>query len=727
MNKALFSIVLAALVPNMALALLRAYSVEPVKAEWSGWTRRNDTVAQIITCNFDSLKYVELFAGNIGAGGQYRVEVWEDGNEIMWSTGSQNRDHSWVRFENWSTQVAFTKGKQYEFRFTRSGVDSIQFYYDKTDPYPYGEFIPGNSNFPDDTVMPVITDLCMRVYGRMNMIDSTYWGILVRAEDTIKAHNHNVHEKADSAGVRMDRLDLPWDWVWSDSQSSFNFASLDSIVKYSHNTMHCRIIGILDYCAPWASTRYDFSTGCPPRNLFLDVWHPSNYWARYVERVVRHYYETLGFIDIYEIWNEPNDTARFWKPPEFHYTISQDRVRGLCSLYARLCEVAGTVIDSITNGQATVLIGSLAAMQGSVHTRIAPEEMLNCCYRLANKDLWDGVSIHPYQDYGFNPDLFEKQAETLRGVMRANGDYGKLWITEIGWSSLNGSGAEKQAKWLCEAFITAKGSEARPSGGYDRMLYYCFLDDGGKRGYEGGFGLIDTLYQPKPGFYASGQTSHLIVGKRLNSRVLLGNGQDDSVRIYEFEEPITQRRTWVAWRNQIDSSEPPPLTAKIPVRSDTFIQIMLAYNNNPPNHIKPAKTDGWVEVNLTSRPVFLSELTNPLRPDLKVESTAVFPKEPMVGQPMWLSVWIKNIGNRATPQGLPTKVVFTWNSDSFAQVVYDPVIQPDEVVCINYFIPSLLAEMRGPCLITTVVNPEQKYVELTGLDDNRGYKRVEVR
>ncbi|MEO0070091.1 MAG: hypothetical protein ABIK18_04775, partial [candidate division WOR-3 bacterium] len=60
---------------------------------------------------------------------------------------------------------------------------------------------------------------------------------------------------------------------------------------------------------------------------------------------------------------------------------------------------------------------------------------------------------------------------------------------------------------------------------------------------------------------------------------------------------------------------------------------------------------------------------------------------------------------------------------TLGQVVYDSVIQPNEVVRVEYsFIPP--EGMFGHCLITAIANPNQGYVELTGLDDNRGYKRV---
>ena len=85
----------------------------------------------------------------------------------MWSNGTQTQNESWVRFDNWNTQVAFPKGKRLTIKFTRSGGDSIRYYYDHSDPYKFGEM-------PND-IDPNPADLCMRVYGRMNAVDSADW------------------------------------------------------------------------------------------------------------------------------------------------------------------------------------------------------------------------------------------------------------------------------------------------------------------------------------------------------------------------------------------------------------------------------------------------------------------------------------------------------------------------------------------------------------------------
>jgi hypothetical protein len=146
-----------------AYGLVNAYHVEPIKAAWSGWTLGEDGyVSQQVTCCWDSLAYVELFAGDSGStGGDYRVGVLDDGAEVAYAGGVQRQATSWVMFDEWTFTGTFTKGKQYEFRFTRSGTDSINYYYQNDEAYGYGDIKVGND-------IIIGRDLCMRAYGVMD-------------------------------------------------------------------------------------------------------------------------------------------------------------------------------------------------------------------------------------------------------------------------------------------------------------------------------------------------------------------------------------------------------------------------------------------------------------------------------------------------------------------------------------------------------------------------------
>ena len=110
-------------------ASVTAYHIEPRTAAMSGKVRGDPQyggVSQTVTCNFDSLSYIELFAGDTGTTGSgYRVGVWDGNTELTFATGVQRQPSSWVRFDNWNPSgIAFTKGKLLTIKFTRSGGDS---------------------------------------------------------------------------------------------------------------------------------------------------------------------------------------------------------------------------------------------------------------------------------------------------------------------------------------------------------------------------------------------------------------------------------------------------------------------------------------------------------------------------------------------------------------------------------------------------------------------------
>ena len=178
------ALILLCVAVGCSWALVRAYSVEPKTAAWSGWTRPtphpNDYISQTITCNFDSLKYVELFAGDTCSGEAYNLSVLTlpGGYQVAGGAGNAVRPHSWVRFDNLTVTApeSIVKGRRYEFKFTRAGSDSINYYYynffGEEDPYPYGYMlVEGNIVFH--------SALAMRVYGAMDTVESSLFGVSV--------------------------------------------------------------------------------------------------------------------------------------------------------------------------------------------------------------------------------------------------------------------------------------------------------------------------------------------------------------------------------------------------------------------------------------------------------------------------------------------------------------------------------------------------------------------
>ncbi len=99
-------IITGLVIAGIAMAYLKAYEVEPLKAEWSGWApgEENCGVGQIITCNFDSMVYCELFVGWLGQSPQnkFNAEVWEVNGPLVarkYDVDPPDRDHKWLRFD----------------------------------------------------------------------------------------------------------------------------------------------------------------------------------------------------------------------------------------------------------------------------------------------------------------------------------------------------------------------------------------------------------------------------------------------------------------------------------------------------------------------------------------------------------------------------------------------------------------------------------------------------
>jgi hypothetical protein len=120
-----------------ASALVTAYHIEPKTAAMSGKASGDPQyggVSVVIRCCWDELDsastgYVELFQGDTGTGSQYKLDVYEHPSGPLVAhryNVAPGRDNAWLRFDRIHLEPgrSFTKGKLYEFRFTRSRSDS---------------------------------------------------------------------------------------------------------------------------------------------------------------------------------------------------------------------------------------------------------------------------------------------------------------------------------------------------------------------------------------------------------------------------------------------------------------------------------------------------------------------------------------------------------------------------------------------------------------------------
>ena len=734
--------VVALMAVSMASGNLRAYAIDPVRADWSGKADPEDGVSEILTINFDEPITASLFCGSPGAGGSYNVDIYAypgGVNPLAHGDTISPGDHKWATCTLYVDEPdSFIKGRQVEVRWTRSGADSIQYYYDSTDRYKYGEM-------PND-IVPNPTDLCMRLYGRMDTVDDRWWASVNFGNEP---NVDTALARADAIGIKWLRDDLEKMHAWEDD----THPAMNIYRRYEDRY---NVLGILCYGSDDSLKSSRGSKPCdtfwraiyPPQNLYKSVTSDSNWWAGYCESIMGR----MPKFKYWEVWPEAN-AYWCWRDPDIaHYQGSSgltndsiDTPRERCSLYVRMCCIAESTAHALGGGR-KVVGGATYRLRDSNEelTVSSGVDWLRDMFDLAEQryggieNCFDIASVHPYmhvvdtahpdaQVFWFDETRFTRDLDTARWALRQAGYPGmELWASEIGWprwynkdSSFSQTDTLLQARNLCEFFTSSMARQADPRGGYDRAFWYelsAYRSTPHDRILTEGFGLLDTCPNlPRlPNSWAFEQLGAVLTGKRFNGRVMNGDtAVDNHLRMYEFED-TTGKRTWVCWTDEVAAAVTP-----VPVRNDEVDTVALAYNSTPPASQKDAEPTGWLNIALQPRPAFVIETGAASRPDLVVDSVKY-----VLRAPDTVLAWVTNRGNRATPrqspgnQPYPTWAVLYANGDSLTQQVYTDSIGVSQQVMFT-FSPGIA--QPAAVLFAVKVNPAQTYVEL-GTDDNSGYR-----
>jgi len=750
----------------VAFPLVTGIHIEPIRSSWSSWTQSefpNHYVSQVLTMNFDELDstsgaYCELFAGSRCNGGQYTLTVltYPGGSQIAdVATANGNVDHKWVRFKLHLTRPdSIVKGKKLEFQFSRIAStfgDSLEFYYDSAAGYSrYGQMIA-----PSLPSLPSTAGLAMRCYGRMNPVDSLAWGASSWWFPSSLPGRHTWADCMSRLGATWSTCEVAWP-ACEPLPGLFDFDSVDHCIRYIAESAGMRPVGVLVGTPKWASTRIDTtpiiaspgfrvdtSRFAPPRGLFGNDT-ALNHWARYLDTLLDHVdlFDSALRIHTWSVWNESNEGATtwvygdsypgytgWWRRPNRYYDVDTTW-RSRCSLYVRLCVVAESVITSHSgHTDDRIIIGELGRINHpDPSVLLVPgKEWLRTFYDIADRP-WNhyAVSAHPYQTSPvlFDPDTFEADVETLRTVMRQHNDTAQLWNSEFNFGIRDWISGEDNANSLAEAYISMFAHAGSPGGTYDRG---CWWPSWAPEGH-GAWSLVHgEECDTDPNFFAFQQTAEQFVGKRFNGRVMTEDAGDAHIRMYEFEDPDSLKKTWVCWSTLEEQDG--GVVAGLPVRSDTAYTESLAYNNTPPSDDAAADATGWLWPALTSRPVFITE------PDERAISRPELVAESLWLSPIWsglplidtVHVRIKNRDlERSTPVGCVTWVRFTWNDSILDSICRTDTIGAGETV-VESFAWELPEWFHGDGLLAAKVNPGMAFVEREGTDDNQAYVRLVFR
>jgi hypothetical protein len=394
-------------------------------------------------------------------------------------------------------------------------------------------------------------------------------------------------DHVEELGVRLVRRDILWhhvqptpdEWRWERVDPGVEDA-LDRGLEF---------IALLAYGNAWASSATEDDHHYPPDD-------PADF-ARFAGAVAERYGDRIG---LFEVWNEPNNGWRFWKP-----TVGGDPAGYGALLRAAAASIRAARPDALVLYGGTVfhpVIVVPSAMEFlEEHFAALPGAAAD----------FDGLGWHPYPWYpptvppeedGAPEMSFVHMSAELRTVIAAHEAADKpLYATEFGWPSYGDVSQMHQAAYLVRGTLWLAATDARAACWYT-------LGDGRNTGQpppEDDFGLVswdlaaDAPGPPKPSYYAL-QTLAATLGQTAYvADVTEQVGLDLGAHAMRFASRDAQMVVTVLWT--ADDTE--TRTARVPVQGDPVRVIDLL--GDP---VEPVDYEGGVEVPVTFLPRYVLDI-----------------------------------------------------------------------------------------------------------------------
>lgn len=310
-------------------------------------------------------------------------------------------------------------------------------------------------------------------------------------------------DAANDLGGVMIRRDFLWHEI-EPERGRFVWDDYDRLVDEA-GARGVRLLGMLGYGVPWANPATENgSTTFPPAD-------PRDF-AAFAGATAGRY---RGRVAAWEIWNEPNNGWRFWKP----------KLSGDPRAYGDLLAATHPAIASAAPGTPVLLAGTVFVpqiIQGAM-------PWLTEAYA-ARPDLarsFDIAGIHTYEKYPpyRAPELDDDEDPPLEAkiqmhawLLEKNGGGDKpIWITEIGWPVWSRVDARDQARFDVRATILAANA------GVEGIFWYTLRDGPHPENVppEDAFGLLGNDQDVDAGREATPKPSYIalrallkVVGER---------------------------------------------------------------------------------------------------------------------------------------------------------------------------------------------------------------------
>jgi len=345
-------------------------------------------------------------------------------------------------------------------------------------------------------------------------------------------------------GAVWGRNDFWWS-VIEPENDKFDWRKADLAVK-TYEEAGLKLLIILCYASAWS--------GRAP-----DTAEEIANFADYAYHMVQRYKDRVKY---WEIWNEPN-IAPFWVPdprPEKYYALLKEAYKAI-----KKADPEAVVIGCCTAGTALPFI--------------------ECVLRLGGGQYMDALSIHPYQagsaEVGSE---FGKIKELVRIMVKYKVNK-PIWITEMGWTSIDRESERRQANYVVRLYATAMSGEYNK---WVKRVYYFNQTDWGPRWRPKGghWGLAYSDSTPKPALVAYHTTAYYL----RNAKFLRSLNLGERARFHIFLND--GKLVGVGWMEEGKKE------VQLPFRKACVIDIM----GNTQGILRGNK---WVKVLLEEEPKFL--------------------------------------------------------------------------------------------------------------------------
>jgi polysaccharide biosynthesis protein PslG len=332
-----------------------------------------------------------------------------------------------------------------------------------------------------------------------------FWGISPQATPSTEQF-----QRLHTGGVDSVRIPIGWGSV-EQTPGVADFSHVDALVAGAAQAG----IDVLPfiYNAPsWAVTSVAVpgsgGTVNAPKTLPVKTGAQRAAWANFLALVVARYGPGGTFWAAHPaIPPRPIRTWQIWNEQNFKYFV----VRPNPADYGKLLNVSFAAIRGVDPG-AKLILGGMFSQPREAQFKAKPpqayfaSDFLDRLYSSIPgvKRKFVGVALHPYTTnyQELTPDI-----EAFRQVLVENHDAGKkLWITEIGWSSLPRAGNDSfskgpngQVKQLKGAFRLFKAKQA--TWKLKRIYWFSVDDAPGSCNFCGGTGLFGEGFVPKKSWF----------------------------------------------------------------------------------------------------------------------------------------------------------------------------------------------------------------------------------